>query len=49
MNGERVKFMGRVGKSKEPVVAGTRGLEIRVGDEPGRWVGPGSNGSWMSN
>lgn len=50
MNGERVKFKGHLGKSKEPVVARTRDS----GDQRRRqaledWVGPGSEGSWMSN
>lgn len=39
MSGRRVKYMGHLGKSREPVVAGTGCLEMRAGDQPGKMDG----------
>ena len=44
MNGERVKFMGHLGKSKESVLMEQGSLEISVGNKPrkmgrARWQG----------
>lgn len=48
-HGKRGKIMGHLGKSGELVAAEQRiwtaGQEISLG----RWVGPGSKGSWVSN